>query len=167
MHPTTEHIRKILLSVTEGMQPQDWTRRPAGKWTAAEVLEHLSLTYSGTARSMQNVLQKGAPTATPLNLKQRLGIWYVTSLGRFPEGRQAPLQVVPKGGTDGTGVLDETLDHLVKMDDAIAQCEHRFGPVRISNHPVLGALTAEQWRKFHSAHARHHALQIERLRSKA
>ena len=167
MHPTTEHIHRILVSVTEGMRPEEWSQHTNGKWSAAEILEHLSLTYSGTARVMQNVLEKGAPTATPLKLKQRLGIWYVTGLGRFPEGRQAPHHAQPKGGLEGDAVLGTTLENLTKMDQAIAECEHRFGPVRISDHPILGALTAEQWRKFHSAHARHHALQIERLRKPA
>src|SRR5882724_5963661 len=78
LHPTTEHIHKILVSVTQGMTPQDWGRHSDGKWSAAEVIEHLSLTYSGTARSMQKVLEAGAPTATPRRLKQRLAIWWIT-----------------------------------------------------------------------------------------
>ena len=164
MHPTTEHIRKVLTSVTQGMAGDDWSRRPEGKWSAAEVLEHLSLTYSGTARAMQKALDAGSPTATPLRLKQKLAIWWVTDLGRFPEGRKSPLQVYPKGECTGAAALVTTLENLEKMDAAIAECERKFGPVRISDHPVLGALNAQQWRKFHSVHARHHAVQIERLR---
>jgi len=165
LHPTTEHIHKILVSVTQGMTPQDWGRHSDGKWSAAEVIEHLSLTYSGTARSMQKVLEAGAPTATPRKLKQRLAIWWITRLGRFPEGRQSPEQVRPKGETGPPGaVLTTALENLSKMDAAIADCERRFGSVCLSDHPVLGALNGTQWRKFHSVHARHHAAQIERLR---
>jgi hypothetical protein len=170
MHPTTEHIHKILVAVTQGMTPEDWSRHPAGKWSAAEVIEHLSLTYSGTARSMQKVLDEGAPTATPLKLKQRLAIWWITQLGRFPEGRQAPPQARPKGesgGVSAVGVLSTALENLSKMDAAIADCERRFGGVCLSDHPILGALNGAQWRKFHSVHARHHAAQIERLRRMA
>jgi hypothetical protein len=165
MHRTTEHIHKILVSVTQGMTPEDWSRHPDGKWSAAEVIEHLSLTYSGTARSMQKVLDAGAPTATPLNLKQKLAIWWITQLGRFPEGRQSPPHARPKGfGGPPGAVLTAALENLSKMDAAIADCERRFGGVCLSDHPILGALNGTQWRKFHSVHARHHAAQIDRLR---
>jgi hypothetical protein len=168
LHPTTEHIHKILVSVTQGMTPEDWQRHPDGKWSAAEVIEHLSLTYSGTVRSMQKVVDAGAPTATPRKLKQRLAIWWITQLGRFPEGRQAPQGVRPKGKPSPPGaVLTTALENLSKMDAAIADCERRFGNVCLSDHPVLGALNGTQWRKFHSVHARHHAAQIERLRRAA
>ena len=170
MHPTTEHIHKVLISVTQGMTPQEWIRHPEGKWSAAEVLEHLSLTYSGTARSMQKVLEAGAPTATPRKFKQRLAIWWITQLGRFPEGRQAPKQVRPTGAFSGAQageILSTALGNLSKMDSAIAECERRFGTGCLSDHPILGALSGSQWRKFHSVHARHHAAQIERLRRMA
>jgi hypothetical protein len=167
MHPTTERIHKILLSVTQGMTPDDWCRHPSGKWSAADVLEHLSLTYSGTARGMQKVLDAGAPIVTPRTFKQKIGIWYITRLGRFPEGRQSPAAVRPTcayTGEQAGDILQHTLENLAKMDSAISDCERRFGPVRILDHPVLGALNPSQWRRFHSAHARHHAVQIERLR---
>jgi hypothetical protein len=119
---------------------------------------------------MQKVLDAGAPTATPLKLKQKLAIWWITELGRFPEGRQAPPQVRPTASSSagvGGEVLTTALDNLFKMDAAIAACEQRFGTVPLSDHPILGALSGIQWRKFHSVHARHHAAQIERLRSMA
>lgn len=169
LHPTTERIYKILVSVTQGMTPEDWSRHPSGKWSAADVLEHLSLTYSGTAKGMQKVLDKGAPIVTPRTFKQKLGIWYVTTLGGFPEGRQAPVGVRPTEtytGAKAGEVLNLTLEKLAQMDAAIADCERKFGSVRILDHPILGALNANQWRKFHSVHARHHAVQIERLRQK-
>ena len=168
MHPMMEEIREVLASVTKGMTAEEWSRHPDGKWSAAEVVEHLSLTYSATARGMQKVLDVGAPTATPLKLKQRLGILWVAELGRFPEGREAPTQVRPKGAPNGASsgeVLTVALENLSKMDAAIAACEQQFGAeTRLADHPVLGALKASQWRKFHRVHARHHAPQIERLR---
>jgi hypothetical protein len=168
MHSMMEDIREVLTSVTKGMTAEEWSRHPEGKWSATEVVEHLSLTYSGTARAMQKVLDGGAPTATQLRLKQRVEILWVAELGRFPEGRQAPTQVRPKGapaGTSGGEVLVVALENLARMDAAIAACEQQFGAsTRLADHPILGALKADQWRKFHRVHARHHAPQIERLR---
>jgi hypothetical protein len=57
---------------------------------------------------------------------------------------------------------------LAAMDDFITRCETRFGrSTRILDHPVLGPLTARQWRRFHWVHARHHMKQIWRLRTPA
>jgi len=165
MHPTLDKVRQTLLSATEGMTASQWSQHPEGKWSAAEVLEHLSLTYSRTAAGMQRILQAGEPAATPLKLKQRLGILMVVEMGHFPEGREAPNQVRPSGSQQGAIVLGHTLENLAKMDIAIAACEERFGAgTRILDHPILGALSARQWRKFHAIHARHHAPQIQRLR---
>jgi Protein of unknown function (DUF1569) len=168
MHPTLEQIRMRLLSATEGMTPSQWSQHQDGKWCAAEVVEHLSLTYGRTAQGMQRVLAAGKPNATPLTFKQRLGILMVVEVGHFPEGREAPRQVRPSGTQDGARVLSETLENLAKMDTAIAACEERFGSsTHLVDHPILGALNARQWRKFHAVHARHHAPQIERLRSQS
>jgi hypothetical protein len=62
-------------------------------------------------------------------------------------------------------VLRAIREKLATMDAIITQCEARFGrATRILDHPVLGPLTARQWRKFHLAHARHHMKQIRKLR---
>jgi len=54
---------------------------------------------------------------------------------------------------------------ILAMDEVIAQCEARFGKrTRVLDHPVLGPLTARQWRKFHWIHGRHHLKQINKLR---
>jgi hypothetical protein len=47
------------------------------------------------------------------------------------------------------------------METGFNDCECRFGSAtKILDHPILGPLTAEQWRKFHWVHGRHHARQI-------
>jgi hypothetical protein len=54
------------------------------------------------------------------------------------------------------------------MDEVIGQCEARFGKrTRVLDHPVLGPLTARQWRKFHWVHGRHHVKQIQKLRQQS
>jgi hypothetical protein len=52
------------------------------------------------------------------------------------------------------------------MDKIIAQCEELFGPrQKVLDHPVMGPLTASQWRKFHWIHGRHHIAQIVERRT--
>jgi hypothetical protein len=62
-------------------------------------------------------------------------------------------------------VRSEIAEKLVAMDAIIAECETRFGrSVRLLDHPILGPLTATQWRKFHLVHGMHHQKQLLRLR---
>ena len=83
---------------------------------------------------------------------------------RTVSGRQAPAMTIPKG-LEPSQVVRAVEQALPEMDAAIQQCEQKYGgAVKIADHPVLGPLTAEQWRKFHLVHARHHMKQIARLR---
>lgn len=51
------------------------------------------------------------------------------------------------------------------MESGLSDCERRFGAVtKITDHPLLGPLTASQWRKFHWVHGPHHAKQIRERR---
>jgi hypothetical protein len=65
----------------------------------------------------------------------------------------------------GDGFEDNTLrrfyDGLVAMDATLADAERRFGvSVKLLDHPVLGPLSAKEWREFHRTHARHHLKQM-------
>jgi hypothetical protein len=51
------------------------------------------------------------------------------------------------------------------MDSIIARCEEQLGSrCKLLDHPILGPLTASQWRKFHLVHGLHHVKQLRRLR---
>ena len=159
-------VREALERATEGITTEQLERRPGEKWSAAQILEHLSLTYTGTIKIMQKCLQAGKPMATSPTMYQRLAVTLVVGLGRMPEGRTAPAHTVPRG-MSGTEALAQIQANLDTMEKVIAKCERQFGPrVKIADHAILGPLSAPQWRKFHWVHGRHHAKQIERMRGK-
>ena len=159
-----QRLQDAVASATDGMDAAALTRHPEGKWCAAQVLEHLYLTYTGSSKGFERCLQEGRPLARAVTVKERIAILLVTGLGYFPEGRKAPERTVPRGMA-AEEVVKAVAAQVAVMDDLIAQCETRFGrSTRILDHPVLGPLTAHQWRKFHWVHARHHMKQIRRLR---
>jgi len=85
--------------------------------------------------------------------------------GHMPEGRKAPENTRPRG-LAAEQVRNEVGAKIGAMDAIVGQCEERFGRgVRLLDHPILGPLTATQWRKFHLVHGMHHQRQILRLRS--
>ena len=160
-----EELRKALEQATAGMTAEELDRRPGEKWSAAQILEHLSLTYSGTTRAMEKCLQAGKPLATSVTMKQRIAQAVVVKLGHMPEGRQAPERTVPRG-MSGSEALAQIQVNLAAMDEAIARAEEKFGKAKIADHTILGPLNAAEWRKFHWVHGSHHARQIERLKTK-
>jgi hypothetical protein len=160
-----QRLQDSIASATRGLDAAALRRHPDGKWSAAQVLEHLYLTYAGSVKGFERCLQQGRPLARTVTLKERVAIWLVTGLGYFPEGRNAPERTIPRGMA-AEEVVKALLEKLASMDELITQCETRFGrSTRILDHPVLGPLTARQWRKFHLAHAQHHVKQIWNLRT--
>lgn len=138
-----------------------------GKWTSAQVLEHLFLTYRGTNAGIAKCLEKGAPLAAKVTLFHRVGALLVVNVGYFPRGRKSPERAVPKGIPEEE-VRRNILSEIDRMDAGLEECERKFGArARILDHPVLGPFSVSQWRKFHWVHGRHHARQIRERLSKA
>jgi hypothetical protein len=128
-------------------------------------LEHLYLTYTGTIKGFEKVLAAGRPLASQTSLKHRVRTLVVVGFGHMPEGRKAPENTRPRG-LAAEQVRNEVGAKIGAMDAIVGQCEERFGRgVRLLDHPILGPLTATQWRKFHLVHGMHHQRQILRLRS--
>jgi len=157
-------LKHLLESAVEGMSSEQLSWHLPGKWCAAEVLEHLYLTYVGTTRGLEKVLARGTPLATRPSLTQRVMTFAVVALGYMPPGRKAPAIVQPTG-LPPERVRNEIWAKLVAMDAIILQCESRFGShIKLLDHPILGALNAPQWRTLHLVHGTHHQKQLIRLR---
>jgi hypothetical protein len=162
-----EGLKQDLESAVAGMSGEQMSWHPAEKWCAAEVLEHLYLTYTGTSKGFERVLAEGKPLATGTSLTHRVRSLVVIGFGHMPEGRKSPAVAQPRG-LPAEKVREEVGAKLAAMDAIIAQCEHRFGRrTKLLDHPILGPLTATQWRKFHVVHGRHHWKQLVRLREEA
>ena len=160
-------LKQSLASAVEGMSREQLSWHLPGKWCAAEVLEHLYLTYTGTTRGLEKVIARGTPLATRPSLRQRVLTFVVVKLGYMPAGREAPAIVQPRG-LPVEQVRDEIWAKLAEMEAAIARCESRFGRhVKLLDHPILGALTAAEWRTLHLVHGHHHEKQLLRLRERA
>jgi hypothetical protein len=167
MDTRLEELQQMLSAALDGMSATQMLWHPPGKWCTAEVLEHLYLTYTGTTKGFERVLQAGKPLATRTALRQLSRGWVVLIFGYMPEGRKSPSVALPRGLLPEK-VRVEIGEKIRAMDEIITKCEERFGNgAKLLDHPILGALAAPQWRKFHLVHGRHHAKQIRRLREAA
>jgi hypothetical protein len=165
MHPKLAQLQEVLSQAIRGATTDELARHPEGKWSAAEILDHLNLTYIGTIKNLERCLAAGKPGATSDRKKNRWPRLLITRFGYFPGGRKSPDRVRPRG-TPPEQVLAEVFANLSRMDDVISRCETHFDSrMPIADHPILGPLTAAEWRGFHATHGKHHASQIVRLRA--
>ncbi len=157
-------LQAAIAATIRDMTDEEFARHPAGKWSTAEILEHLNLTYMGTIKNFDRCLASGKSGASPDRSRTRWRRLVITGLGYFPPGRKSPERVQPRG-TPVLQIKSEVLQNIVRMDHLIAECEARFGSrIPVADHPILGPLTATEWRKFHLVHGKHHVKQILRLR---
>lgn len=163
--PELEQIRHEAERLTRDMSPAGWHHAPPGKWSCAQIFEHLLLSYTATTKGTVKAMQIGKPLGGKPRLRDRISTFYVAGLGLLPSGRTAPKQTTPRDGV-GLESLRQFNDALVAMDATLTDAEKRFGTkVKLLDHPNLGPLTAREWRRFHRTHARHHLKQVaERAR---
>jgi len=150
----------VILGCTAGVTPEAATKRAGDRWSAVEIVEHLQKAYSGTAKGLERCLEKGTPLATRATLKQSLQSFVLINLGYFPEGRQAPKYIRPTGVVALPAVIEGVKKDLTWLDDAATRAGRVFGSAKVLGHPILGALSVDQWLRFHLVHTKHHEKQI-------
>src|SRR5512146_2876209 len=110
-----QRVLRAIESATRGMNIEQMRTHPPGKWSTAEILEHLSRTYSGTVQGLQRVLDAGRPAARRPTLGDRVFTALVVELGDFPSGRPAPESTRPRG-VSAEGILQDIRKHVDAMD---------------------------------------------------
>jgi len=167
LNPDLRRLRNAIGSATAGMGTEDLARHTEGKWSTAEILEHLCRSYTGTIKAFERCLQKGKPLARSSTFKDRIRTVVVTRLNYMPKGRTAPEPTMPKG-MPPEQVMENIGPAILAMDAVIEQCRYRFGKtVKVLDHPILGPLNTQEWCRFHWVHGNHHVKQILKLRKQA
>ena len=164
MNSYLERLRQELEATMAPLSAEGLPQTPDGKWSAAQIAEHLFLTYKGTSAGLAKCLETG-PTARRATVRDRMSAMLVVGFSYLPGGRKSPERAMPKGASLDD-VRRDIQVQLQKMGAALDDCERRFGSrTKIMDHPFIGPLTADEWRKFHYVHGRHHMRQI-RARTK-
>ncbi len=152
-------------------RPAAWCQlHPQGDqsaWSAQDLIEHLVLTMRNTRQLLEMRLERGRATRRRPALVEHLRRLAVLSLRRMPRGVTAPPFTCPGQthwpGLSGAELAERLRQELAQMDQVIETCALRFGAQRIATHFQLGPLSAEEWRRFHGIHGRHHLRQLHRI----
>ena len=130
-----------------------------GRWSIAEILEHLTLAFRGTAASVDRVLADGVPAARP-RLAQAAARVLVCDIGYFPRA-ETPEVARPSGSVSPADAPAALRAALEALDGALARAHGRFGDrIPVAAHPYFGGMSVAQWRKFHWRHTEHHMRQV-------
>jgi len=160
-----QKLQDVIVSASAGMNGEELVRHPEGKWSPAQVLEHLYLTYTGTIKGCERCVQQGRTLARTPTLWDRVRATVVTGLGVLPGRRKAPERATPRG-MPVEQVLSGIGPTLAAMDEAISRCEATFGKrTRLMDHPSPGAFNGAAVAEI-SLGGRHHVKQIWRVRGK-
>jgi len=137
-------------------------RQIPGKWSIAEILEHLTLTFNLNASTLERAISSGETKAGRAALVKTLSRIVVVELGYFPRAR-APEAVVPRGSIPPERSLEAVAEALAAVDAALARAAERFGEgTPLLKHAFFGGMTVPQWRMFHFRHTAHHMRQVRR-----
>ena len=139
----------------------DWQRAPAGKWTSAQIVEHLAIGITWSAQKFEERRDRAPMARRPRRLIERLASVSILGLGWYPQGFQAPEGTVPAAVVTRAAAEAHFREGIAKW----AALERDLLPRRphdlFVKHPRLGDLTMAEWLRFHVVHARHHASQIK------
>ncbi len=150
----------LVLGPLAGKAEVSWQQAPPGKWTSAQIVEHLALALEMSAKTFASRSVKEPMSRRGTTFLEKVGKVFTFGLGRFPPGLKAPERTTPPPQVDGRTAEAHFRSALAAWDAV----ERDLLPARRNDlfvkHPRLGDLTLEEWRRFHVVHARHHARQI-------
>lgn len=156
-------VADYLLEPLQGRPEADWKRAPAGKWTPAEIVDHVATAMENSARGFESRVAKPPMTRRPRNLAQVAAWTFISRTGRFPVRRQAPESALPGAAPDPAATtrrLRAAAALFLELEGKLVQRRDDL----FVKHPVFGDLTLTEFMIFHVRHAEHHRRQIvERL----
>lgn len=151
-----------VLGPLAGLPATDWHRAPPGKWSAAQIVEHLTISLESSG--LRFAERRSRP---PMRRRRRdpvtlVAYWLVLRLGWFPSGFPAPAATRPGPQPDPAGIARRFREGHRRFIDLAAQLVPGRRHNLFVKHPVIGDLTFEEWLRFHVVHCRHHAQQIRK-----
>ncbi|MCA1817861.1 MAG: DinB family protein [Acidobacteria bacterium] len=154
-----EDVRRRLVARVEGLG-EARANASAGGWSVAQIVEHLSRTERGVARTLEKILSEAAGgdgDATRAFAPFSLDDYVERSRERKFE---APEFIRPRGLA-----LTESLARLRESRAQLESLRPRFESADYSRqfaHPAFGMLNVGQWLAFVGMHEERHLRQIER-----
>ncbi|NIM49242.1 MAG: DUF1569 domain-containing protein [Gemmatimonadales bacterium] len=153
-------LESLVLNPLRGLSDDEWHRAPKGKWTVAQIVEHLSISVDLVAGLFEKRANKKGMRrrATPV---QGLLRHLILGLETIPPGLRAPEAARPSEKPDPELMLAQFRMGVERLKAFVEQWPEERQLQVFVRHPLLGDLNLPEWVRFHYLHNRHHARQME------
>src|SRR2546430_9146927 len=97
-------VPQLVLGPLAGRPDADWHRAPPGKWSPAQIVQHLAIGIDGSARTFESRRAHAPMRRRPRTVRERLAYLVILQLGWYPTGFQSPAPVRPVERPDPAAV---------------------------------------------------------------
>jgi Protein of unknown function (DUF1569) len=160
VHPQLEQALAAVERATAHLDAAQIARPVPGKWSVADILDHLRKAFTLNAAALDKAVETGRVKIRTPTVTQWMARTTVLGLGYFPKAR-APEATTPGSSVPPERLVGATREGIVAVDAALTRAADRFGEgTPILNHPYFAAMSSRQWRAFHWRHTIHHMKQV-------
>lgn len=157
---------QVFICWTDGLTDEQFWANPNGKWSVAEVMQHLYLSARPVVRLLtgpRGVLDQWGRADSPSRPYQEIGSAYQNVLAT---GAKAPATMSPR--TDDMQLTrNELVERFRGIYQSLVEAAKNWSANELDNycipHPVLGKLTVREMLYFTSLHTEHHLLLLRRM----
>jgi DinB superfamily len=154
-----EALEPMILDPLEGLRDAQWHEAPAGRWTIAQILQHLALGMDAVVQLLEERKER-TDLERRASARQQLLRHLLLGIGRIPPGRKTPAATRPADRPDpklATAQYRMAVERLATRAESLPAEQQARLYVR---HPHIGDLNLPEWVRFFYVHNRHHAHQI-------
>ena len=158
-----EETRRATFAIAARFSEAEFARRPAGEWSAGDILEHMILAETGTSKLIRKMLREKAATLPPYPADDS-GI----AVREFPLPKgpvRGPESVQPRGAPRAKAeVLAALAACRAATLESLAMLAGADPRAAEFPHPVLGPLNLYEWPALTiGSHEREHQAQLAAL----
>jgi hypothetical protein len=148
------------LAAARTIPPSQWTQpRAPGKWSPAQVTEHVALAYELS----RGILHGSFPArSAPRLLRPLIRILFLNPIlknGRFGPGGKSPKTFQPTPSPAPPAALTARLQGASDGLEADLAAAARTGPSTV-DHPFFGHVPLPEYLRLQAIHTRHHRQQL-------
>lgn len=150
----------IVLGPLKDRPDADWQQTPPGRWTPAQIVEHLALALEWSATGFEERRARDPMIRRPSAMSQRVAKVLVMDFGWFPPFLKAPDRSTPAPHVERAAAEAHFRRGVERNEELARLLLPARGRDLFVKHVRMGDLTLPEWMEFHVIHARHHARQI-------
>mgnify|MGYP001482836246 FL=1 len=147
-------------AAARSVAPARWSQPVApGKWTPAQIVEHVAISYEVAARALAGDSSMGSAPRFLRPIIRALGFNGVLRKGAFPTKQKGPRVFAPSAAPPVLEGGITRLEQAVATFEAKAR-EMEHGGTHEFEHTFFGRLAVADYVRFSELHTKHHQQQL-------